>query len=63
MAKKIGEDHAREMFRRGLNELRKIGSFSGSNIAQPNRPTFYGDQLREATPPEPDRGPEIEHER
>jgi hypothetical protein len=69
MAKKIGEDHAREMFRKGLNELREIGYFSGSNIAQPNYHGFYGnrEQTREGPQPErnasPEQGPAIEHER
>ncbi|OWK38946.1 hypothetical protein [Fimbriiglobus ruber] len=69
MAKKVGEDHAKEMFRRGLNELQAVFSFAGSNIAQPSIPSYYGNRepTPEITPPvpevTPDRGPAIEHER
>ncbi|QJW95401.1 hypothetical protein FTUN_2950 [Frigoriglobus tundricola] len=57
------------MFKKGLDELRELGSFSGSNIAQPNHPSFYGnpEPAKGVTSPEPeaapDRGPEIERER
>ncbi|QJX01078.1 hypothetical protein [Frigoriglobus tundricola] len=65
MAKKIGEDFAKEWFRRGLDELREIGHFSGGNVAQPNRYHAFGDREQVAPPPAPTPGqaPPVERER
>ena len=69
MSKKIGDDYAREMMRRGLDELRELGHFSGGNVAQPNRYAALGDPgpaapEKEAAPePEPEKRHEIERER
>jgi hypothetical protein len=63
MSKKLGSDFAKEMLQKGLQELREIGHFTGSNIAQAN--THTTDREQAAVEPEtaPDRAPEIERER
>lgn len=39
---KWGAGHAEAMFRQGLAELRALGSFSDSNVAQPPQLGLYG---------------------
>ena len=39
---KIGAGHSGAMFRQGLAELRALGSFSDSNVAQPPQLGLYG---------------------
>ena len=40
--KKIGAGHAQAMVRLGLNELRNVFTFAGSNITAPTDPGLYG---------------------
>ena len=61
MAKKIGEDLAKEFFRKGFRELGELGHFHGSNIAQPH--IGLPQTPERGQEPTPDRGPEMERER
>ena len=63
--KKLGDSFAKEMFRKGLDELRELGHFSGGNVAQPNIHTLGTDaeQGQETAKPETTHAQEIERER
>ncbi len=65
---KIGEDHAKHMLTKGIEELRELGHFSSTgNIAQPNIHWLGAapEHSQEAAKPEiaPEQGHEIERER
>lgn len=50
MSEKIGANHARDMFHKGLAELRAMSSWDGSNVAQPDGHGLYGPPAEQEQP-------------